>query len=100
MLRMLDHDPNRVETIAANRSSSWNAHHLLHLFGQSTKPTVLRFLRKFLPKDINTTVDTLFTNMDLRSGYEFVHLILCLITKRAPQSFRSAPQNAPHILAT
>jgi hypothetical protein len=90
MLRMLDHGPNRVKTIAANRSSSWNARHLLHLFGQSTKPTVLRFLTEFFFKKIDAKVHTLFANMHLWSGYKFAHLILCLITKRAPQNFRSA----------
>jgi len=90
MLRMLDHGSNRVETIAANRSSAWNARHLLHLLGQSTKQTVLRFLTEFFFENIDAKVDTLFTNMHLWSGYKFAHLILCLITKRAPQNFRSA----------
>jgi hypothetical protein len=92
MLRMLDHGSNRVETIAANRSSSWNARHFLHLFGQSTKPTVLRFLIEFLFKDVDAKFHTLFTYMDLWSGDKFAHLILCLVTKRASQNFRSASQ--------
>ncbi len=90
MLRMLDHGPNRVKTIAANRSSPWNARHLLHLFGQSTKPTVLRFLTEFFFKDVDVKIHTLFTNMHLWSGYKFAHFILGLTTERTPQNFRSA----------
>jgi len=45
-LQMLDHGPNRIEAAAADRSTTWNAHHLLHLLGQSTKETALRFLTK------------------------------------------------------
>jgi len=58
MPRMLNHGPNRLKTIAANRSSSWNARHFLHLFAQSTKPTVLRLLTELLFKDVDAKVDT------------------------------------------
>jgi len=85
--RLFNHAPNYLKTIAANRSSSWNARHLLHLFGQSTKPTVLRFLAEFLFEDVDAKVHTLFTDIHIWSGYEFAHLVLRFITKRAPQSF-------------
>ena len=86
---MLDHGSNLVETRAADMSSAWNARHLLHLFGQSTKETILRFLTEFFFKDLDAKIYTLFTDMHLWSGYKFAYLILCLITKRAPQNLRS-----------
>jgi hypothetical protein len=73
---MLDHGPNRIKTIAANRSSAWNARHLLHLLGQSTKQTVLRFPTEFFFKNVDAKIHTLFTNMHLWSGYKFPYLIL------------------------
>ena len=84
---MLNYGPNRLETIAANRSSSWNAPHFLHLFGQSTKPAVLRFLTEFLFKEVDAKVYTLFADMHLWSGYKLADFILCLLTKRASQDF-------------
>jgi len=94
---MLEYGSNFTETSAADGASAGNACHLLHLLGRSTKQTVLRFIIEFLFKDVDAKVHTLLTNMHLRSGYEFAHLILCLPTERAPQNFRSAPENWPHV---
>jgi hypothetical protein len=85
-LQMLDHASNRVETLAADRPSTWNACHLLHLLGHSTKQTVLRFPMELLFKDIDAKVHTLFANIYLWPRYEFSHLVLCLVAKRAPQN--------------
>jgi hypothetical protein len=80
---MLDHGSNLVKATAADESSAWNARHLLHLLGQSTKQAILRLLTEFFFEDVDAKIHALFTNMHLWSGYKFAHLILCLITKRA-----------------
>src|SRR5262245_47196037 len=90
---MLDYVSNFIEASAADGASAGNACHLLHLLGRSTKQTVLRFLIEFLFKDVDAKVHTLLTNIHLRPGYKFTDLMLCLTTERAPQNFRSAPQN-------
>jgi len=94
--RVLDYGSNFTEAGAADGASAGNACHLLHLLGRSTKQTVLRLLAEVLFENVDAKVHTLSTNIHLRSGYEFTHLILGLAAERAPQNFRSAPQNLPH----
>lgn len=85
----LNYSSDRGETFTAHGSSPRNMPDFLQFLCRPARYAALRFLRKFLPEDINTTVRTFFANMSFRSRYQLSNLVLRLAAERAFQNRRA-----------